>query len=116
MLSYSYRDVLKTLPGNRLFEGAFFLPLENPFAYRWLIRRLKPRRVFFFETELWPALLTRLAASRVPTFLLNAYLYDRDFSNYRRWGWLFRPVLKSYRFIGTQTEADRKKFETLARP
>ncbi|MBN8219100.1 MAG: hypothetical protein J0L75_20845 [Spirochaetes bacterium] len=113
VLSHFYRDVPGALKGDRLFDGTFFLPLENPYAFRFLLRRLKPRRVFFFETEIWPVLLARLAARKVPVCLLNAYIYDKDMPSYRRFPWLFRPALDTYRFIGAQTEGDLKKFVSL---
>lgn len=113
VLSHFYRDVPGALKNDRLFDNSFFLPFENPYAFRFLIRRLKPRRVFFFETEIWPVLLARLAARKVPVCLLNAYIYEKDMASYRRFAGLFRPALRTYRFIGAQTEGDRSKFVAL---
>lgn len=116
VLSYFNAEVGDKWKKEGLFEDAFVLPLENPFAYRWLLSRMKPRRAFFFETELWPLLMARLERHKVPAFLLNAYINDKPFATYQKWAFLFKRALARYRFIGVRTQADGERWHELGAP
>ena len=71
-----------------------YAPLDYPWAVARLIDHLQPGLYLFVETELWPNLLTRLAARGVPTVMLNGRISTRSFAR-QQW-----PVVRSiYRFI-----------------
>lgn len=116
VLSYFNAEVGARFKTEGLFEDGFVLPLENPFAYRMLLNRLKPRRVFFFETEIWPVLLSRLERHKVPAFLLNAYVNDKPFATYQKFSFFFKKALGRYRFIGARTDFDAGRFTSLGAP
>lgn len=71
-----------------------YAPLDYPWAVARLIDHLQPGLYLFVETELWPNLLTGLAARGVPTVMLNGRISTRSFAR-QQW-----PVVRSiYRFI-----------------
>lgn len=116
LLTVFNRDTLRIAEKETLFPNIHFLPVENPFAYRRLIARYRVEKVFFFETEIWPLLLSILRRKKIPTFLLNAQIYDRNFSAYLRLRFLLKPLLAAYRYVFTQTENDSRKFLALGIP
>ncbi|MGE3153758.1 MAG: 3-deoxy-D-manno-octulosonic acid transferase [Nitrospiraceae bacterium] len=71
-----------------------YAPLDYPWAVARLIERLRPGLYLFVETELWPNLLTALAACGVPTVMLNGRISSRSFAR-QQW-----PIVRHvYRFI-----------------
>lgn len=71
-----------------------YAPLDYPRAVARLIDHLQPGLYLFVETELWPNLLTALAARAVPTVMLNGRISTRSFAR-QQW-----PVVRQvYRFI-----------------
>lgn len=71
-----------------------YAPLDYPWAVARLIDHLRPGLYLFVETELWPNLLTSLAARGVPTVMLNGRISTRSFIR-QQW-----PVVRQiYRFI-----------------
>lgn len=116
LLTIFNRDTLRIAEKESIFQNVHFLPMENPVAYRRLLARYRIEKVFFFETEIWPLLLSILKRKKIPAFLINAQIYDRNFASYLRLRFLLKPLLAAYRFVFTQTENDSRKFLALGIP
>lgn len=78
----------------------------------WVVRALStlnPEAIVLVEAEIWPNFLWRARQRGTPVFLVNSRLSDRSFKRYRRFDFLFRPLFRSLKGIGAQSEADRDR-------
>jgi 3-deoxy-D-manno-octulosonic-acid transferase len=85
------------------------LPIENCLAIRRCLSRYKVKLFFITDSELWPILIASLPA-KIPLFLLNARISDKTFASYRRFRFLFAPLLRKFRAIFAKSEEDAEKF------
>lgn len=85
-------------------------PLDVPYAVNRAVSILAADVYVCLETELWPVLISTLHRKGVPTLLLNGRLSARSISTYRRFSFLFAPVVQSFRSIGAISEDDRQRF------
>jgi tetraacyldisaccharide 4'-kinase len=95
---------------NELTEGVFFAPLDYAWAVRRVLRRLRPSVVVVMETEIWPNLFREAKRIGCGLVLVNARISDRALPRYRRFAWLFEPVLGLCDRILTQSEEMRQRF------
>jgi 3-deoxy-D-manno-octulosonic-acid transferase len=109
-----------TLASARLLDTALpprarhqFAPLDVP---AWVARFLdhwRPDAALWVESELWPNMLSALAARGVPAALVNARLSAGSFARWRRLGRALRPPLGSFARVLAQSEADAARFAAL---
>jgi len=69
-----------------------YQPLDHPDMVDAFLRHLRPRMALFLESDFWPNLITRTAATDVPVALVSAQLSDRAFSRWQRQQALARAV------------------------
>ncbi len=90
----------------------------SPVDFRFMVRRtfnlLMPKLIVIFETELWPNLIDLAVKCEIPLVLANGRISDRSARGYRRWKFFFAPLLESFRLIAAQSEADAKRFLSIA--
>ena len=86
-----------------------YLPYEL-FLPLWI--RPQPFLVVL-EAEFWYLLFTVARAKGAKVVLLNARMTERSFPKYRRFGWFYRRLFKQVDKVFCQSEADKKRFETL---
>ena len=81
-----------------------------PIDYEKLVRRaqatVNPQAIVLIEAEIWPNFLWRAAEIGLPVFLANARLSPRSFPRYKRFGWIFRPLFRSFVGVSCQNEED----------
>lgn len=84
-----------------------------PFDLIWITRRavkiIRPRLFIFFETEIWPNLLTYLKVKGIPSVMVNGRISDRSFTRYKLARPFLRRVLDCIRLFSMRTEEDRSK-------
>ena len=85
-------------------------PLDVPYSVNRALTAFQPNLYVCLETELWPVLIDTLRRRQVPALLINGRMSARSFSSYRRFKFLFAPILESFRSIGAIGEADRQRF------
>ena len=85
-------------------------PLDVPYSVNRALAAFRPDHYVCLETELWPVLLSTLKIKGIPTLLINGRLSPRSISTYRRFKFLFAPVVQSFRAIGAISETDRQRF------
>ncbi len=90
-----------------------YAPYDFPCAMARFFDRVQPRLVVLMETELWPNLLARAGADRVPTLLVNARLSARSAAGYRRLGGLTRAMLGGLTMIACQYPEHADRFLAL---
>src|SRR6266481_9221947 len=57
---------------------------------------ISPEAIVLIEAEIWPNFLWRARDLGKPVFLVNARLSDRSYRRYKRLGFLFRPLFRSF--------------------
>lgn len=83
-----------------------YYPVDRRKYVRRALATINPLAIVLVEAEIWPNFLWRAADLDVPLFLANARLSDRSFPRYKKFGWLFRPLFRSFSGVGCQNEAD----------
>jgi 3-deoxy-D-manno-octulosonic-acid transferase len=85
------------------------LPVENWLAVNRMVYKYKIKLLFITDSELWPILIASVP-KKIPLFLINARISDKTFGNYRRFRFLFSPMLKKFRAIFAKSLDDAEKF------
>jgi len=99
----------------RLPRGAIhqYAPLDiEPFIDRFL-DAWKPDLALFFESELWPTTMTRLAARRIPEIRINARMTPRSFRRWRRFGGAMAPLFEGVELALAQSDGDAERLRAL---
>ena len=90
-----------------------YYPIDHRGWVRRALNIIHPEAVVLVEAEIWPNFLWRAFDMRIPLFLVNARLSDRSYRGYKRFGFLFRPLFRSFTGVGAQNESDAAKLREL---
>ena len=85
-----------------------YYPIDHEKIVRRAQATINPQAIVLIEAEIWPNFLWRAADIGLPVFLANARLSPRSFPRYQRFGWLFRPLFRSFTGVSCQNEEDAK--------
>src|SRR5688572_11762812 len=99
-------ELRKRLPSH--IEKIYY-PIDRRVYVSRALRVINPEAVVLVEAEIWPNFLWTARARRIPTFLVNARLSERSYRGYRRLGFLFRPLFRSFAGVGVQNEVDKQR-------
>ena len=94
-------------------NAARLCPLDLAPLVQRVLRRSRPRALVVVETELWPAMITEVAAAGVPLLLVNGRISDRALPRYRRVRRWIGPLLRRFHAIHVQSEQDAERFRVL---
>ncbi len=85
-----------------------FVPVDLPGAVGRFLDHWRPDLALWFESELWPLLLTR-TRRRCPLILVNGRMSPRSFTAWQRARWLARYLLGGFaeRFAQSGPDAER---------
>jgi 3-deoxy-D-manno-octulosonic-acid transferase len=86
-----------------------YFPVDRAKYIRHALATINPQAVILVEAEIWPNFLWRCADLNIPVFLANARLSDRSFPRYKKFGWLFRRLFRSFAGVGCQNEQDAQR-------
>lgn len=90
-----------------------YYPIDRRF-YAWrALATIHPEAIVLVEAEIWPNFLWRARDLGIPVFLVNARLSERSYRGYKRWGFLFRPIFRSFTGVGCQNDADAQRLREL---
>ncbi len=90
-----------------------YLPYDIPLLIRPFIKKLKPKLLIIFETELWPNLIFASQSVGCKLMLTNARLSEKSAKGYERLSELTKPVLNAFDLIAVQNPVDAKRFTEL---
>lgn len=93
-------------------DEAFLLPIENSIAIKYLIDVLNTKIFFIVDTELWPNLINS-AHKRCKLCMVNGRISDKSFKTYKRFSFIFKPLLKHFQTIFVKSNADLEKFSKI---
>jgi 3-deoxy-D-manno-octulosonic-acid transferase len=100
----------KRLPEDVLHR---FAPVDLPDVVGRFLDRWRPDLAIMVESEIWPNMLSMLAARGIATVLLNARMSERSF---RRWRWAGASIarlLGSFRLVLAQSQQDAVRLAAL---
>jgi 3-deoxy-D-manno-octulosonic-acid transferase len=90
-----------------------YYPLDLRKYVSRALSAIYPEAVVLVEAEIWPNFIWRAAEMGIPIFLVNARLSERSYRNYKRFGFIFRPLFASFAGVGAQNEADAARLREL---
>lgn len=103
------------LMNKRLPERAFhqYIPIDNPtFAARFL-RHWKPDLALWFESELWPAMLSNIKGRNIPLLLINGRISNKSFKRWQQFDFICKELLGCFTFCLGQSEEDAYRLRVL---
>lgn len=103
-------ELKKKLPAH---VPKFYYPIDRRSYVSRALRVINPEAIVLVEAEIWPNFLWKAADRRIPTFLVNARLSEKSYRGYRRAGFLFRRIFRSFEGVGAQNEADAQRLINL---
>ncbi len=93
-----------------------YYPIDGRKVVRRAISSIHPDAIVLIEAEIWPNFLWNAGDRGIPLFLVNARLSEKSFRGYKRFGFLFRPIFKSFAGVGCQNETDAGRLVELGFP
>jgi tetraacyldisaccharide 4'-kinase len=96
-----------------LVDGIFYVPIDYGFAIRRVLRTIRPAVLVVLETEIWPMLWRETKRAGCGLIVLNGRISDRAWPRYRKFRFLFAPILRLPDAILTQSEADERRYSAL---
>lgn len=99
----------------RLPEGAIhqFVPVDRlPYVMEFL-DHWKPDVALWWESELWPNLITETHYRKTPMILVNARMSPPSFKRWQRWKRFARSLLGKFDLVLAQSDTDVSRFRAL---
>jgi len=93
-----------------------YFPVDLSIVVHRVLSFFSPRAILLMETEIWPNLIREAKKRGTKLLLVNGRLSDKSFRRYRKLRPFIRPLLRSFSFIGMQTEQGRQKMLELGAP
>jgi 3-deoxy-D-manno-octulosonic-acid transferase len=90
-----------------------FGPLDVASFVDRFLAHWRPELVIFVESELWPTIVTRLAATGVPLAIVNARLSQRSFRGWSRFASVARALFSRIGLTLAQSDEDAARFASL---
>jgi 3-deoxy-D-manno-octulosonic-acid transferase len=94
-------ELQKKLP---VHIGKIYYPVDRRKYVARAMGTIHPDAIVLIEAEIWPNFIWRARALGTPLFLVNARLSDRSYPRYKRFGFLFQQLFRSFTGVGAQTE------------
>lgn len=91
----------------------FYFPLDFPFIWRKVFRKLNPSFLVLVETEFWPNLIREARNYGCKLCLINGRISKTSFKRYRRIKSFSRLVLSKFDFFCMQSLEDAEKLWNL---
>ncbi len=86
-----------------------YFPLDFSPVVSRVLRRVKPRAIVLFETEIWPNFIRTAAALNIPVCVINGRISEKSFRYYRQFPIIFRSIFSRISFAGMQSDRDAEK-------
>ena len=100
---------------NRLPKRAFhqFIPFDVPSFAKRLIKHFKPDAVLWFESELWPSLISEIHKNKIPLILVNGRISDKSFHTWQKFSFFSKELLSCFSLCLGQSEQDKNRLKIL---
>ena len=103
------------LMNKRLPERAFhqYIPIDHPRFVRRFIKYWRPDLVLWFESELWPALLSGIKKNNIPLILINGRISNKSFKMWQQFDYICKELLSCFTLCLGQSEEDAYRLRVL---
>ena len=101
--------------GKRLPERAFhqYIPIDNPKFVTRFIKHWHPDLVLWFESDLWPALLSGIKRKNIPLILVNGRISNKSFKRWQQFDFISKELLGCFTYCLGQSEEDAYRLRVL---
>ncbi len=102
----------------RLPKRAFhqYIPFDVPSYANRLIKHFKPDAVLWFESELWPSLISAIKKQDIPLILVNGRISDKAYERWKCFKPFAKELLSCFTMCLAQSEQDKKRLQFLQAP
>ncbi len=99
----------------RLPERAFhqYIPIDNPFFTTRFIKYWHPDVALWFESELWPAMLSGIKRKNIPLILINGRISNKSFKRWQQFDFVCKELLSCFSLCLGQSEEDAYRLQVL---
>ncbi len=103
------------LMGKRLPERAFhqYIPIDNPKFTRRFVKYWHPEAVLWFESDLWPAMLSAVKRKNIPLILMNGRISNRSFKRWQQFDFICKELLSCFSYCLGQSDEDAHRLKVL---
>lgn len=103
------------LMGKRLPERAFhqYIPIDNPAFSARFLKYWRPDLVLWFESDLWPAMLSNIKRRNIPIVLVNGRISNKSFKRWQQFDFVSKELLGCFNFCLGQSEEDAYRLRVL---
>lgn len=92
-----------------------FLPYDCYFIVKKFLNFWRPKKVIFFESEIWINFLTELKQRNIKTYLINARISDKSFQKWLSAKKFGVNIFNYFDKIFAQSKEDKNKFSQLSK-
>ncbi len=89
-----------------------YLPFDTPRKVKRFINAASPKMAIFAKYEFWGNYLEKLHKAGIPTYIISAIFRPKQ-RFFKKWGGMFRKMLKCYDHLYVQDEASRELLEKI---
>ncbi|WP_445610662.1 lipid IV(A) 3-deoxy-D-manno-octulosonic acid transferase [Francisella tularensis] len=107
-------DVVNSLYSNYPNVHHMYIPYDVIPFINSFFAKTNPKIFIIVETEIWPNILNKCFAEKVPVVITNARLSKKSMRNYTKIPFAKEFLFKNISHINAQTEKDAKRFYSLA--
>ena len=102
----------------RLPERAFhqFIPIDNPIFTTRFVKHWHPDVALWFESELWPAMLSSIKRKNIPLILINGRISNKSFKRWQQFDFICKELLSCFTLCLGQSEEDAYRLRVLGAP
>mgnify|MGYP003571274098 CR=1 FL=1 len=90
-----------------------YFPFDTPSCVKRFLDNVKPDIILIAETEIWPNIGIECKKRGIKLCIINGRISDRTYNSYKKLKFFFKPLLKNYSGIYTQSSEDLEKFLSL---
>ena len=101
--------------GKRLPERAFhqYIPIDNPAFTTKFLRHWKPDLVLWFESDLWPSMLSGIKSKKIPLLLVNGRISNKSFKRWQQFDFICKELLDCFTLCIGQSDEDARRLQVL---
>lgn len=103
------------LMAKRLPERAFhqYIPIDHPTFTTRFIKHWRPDLVLWFESDLWPSMLSGIKRKNIPLILVNGRISNKSFKRWQQFDYVSKELLGCFSFCLGQSEEDAYRLRIL---
>ena len=103
------------LMGKRLPERAFhqYIPIDNPVFTTRFVKHWQPDAILWFESDLWPAMLSSIKRKNIPLILVNGRISNKSFKRWQQFDFICKELLSCFTFCLGQSDEDAYRLRVL---